>query len=83
MPASFLEIVELDDGEVVLQRVDDDAEPLLRIKFSEESRLYIMDNGLEIAKVMIQSGIQAAAAMAEQGEIDIESEREGTTHIVH
>jgi hypothetical protein len=83
VPASFLEIVELDDGEVVLQRVDDDAEPLLRIKFSEESRLYIMDNGLEIAKVMIQSGIQAAAAMAEQGEIDIESEREGTTHIVH
>jgi hypothetical protein len=81
VPASFLEIVELDDGEVVLQRVDNDAEPLLRINFSEESRLYIMDNGLEIAKVMIQAGIQAASAMAEQGES--ESEREGTTHVVH
>ena len=83
MPASFLEIVELDDGEVVLQRVDDDAEPLLRIQFSEESRLYVMDNGLEIAKVMIQAGIQAAAAMAEQGEIEMETEREGVTHILH
>ena len=83
MPASFLEIVELSNGEVVLQRVDDDAEPLLRIQFSEESRLYIMDNGLDIAKVMIQAGIQAAAAMAEQGDIEIETEREGTTHILH
>lgn len=83
MPASFLEIVELSDGEVVLQRVDEDEEPLVRIRFSEESRLYMMDNGLDIAKVMIQAGIQAAAAIAEQSDIEIETEREGTTHILH
>ena len=83
MPTSFLEIVELSDGEVVLQRADEESEPLVRIQFSEESRLYMMDNGLEIAKVMIQAGVQAAAAMAEQGETEIETEREGSTHIVH
>lgn len=68
MPASLLEIVDLGDGEIVLQRADDDSEPLVTIHFSDETRVYLMDNGLEVAKAMIQAGIQAAAAIAEQGE---------------
>ncbi len=68
MSASLLEIVDLGDGEVVLQRADDDSEPLVTIRFSDESRIYLMDNGLEVAKAMIQAGIQAAAAIAEQVE---------------
>ncbi|EEB79812.1 hypothetical protein GPB2148_3658 [marine gamma proteobacterium HTCC2148] len=72
MSASLLEIVDLGDGEIVLQRADDDSEPLVVIRFSEESRVYMMDNSLEVAKAMIQAGIQAAAEMAEQGEIEIE-----------
>ena len=76
MSASLLEIVDLGDGEVVLQRADDDSEPLVVIRFSEETRLYLMDNGLEVAKAMIQAGIQAAAAIMEQeqGEADAEPE---------
>ncbi len=72
MSASVLEIVDLGDGEIVLQRADDDSEPLVVIRFSEESRVYMMDNSLEVAKAMIQAGIQAAAEMAEQGEVEIE-----------
>ncbi len=72
MSASLLEIVDLGDGEIVLQRADDDSEPLVVIRFSEESRLYLMDNGLEVAKAMIQAGIQAAAVMAEQVEVESE-----------
>jgi hypothetical protein len=68
MSASLLEIVDLGDGEIVLQRADDDSEPLVSIRFSDEARIYLMDNGLEVAKVMIQAGIQAAAAIAEQAE---------------
>ncbi|MCB1678493.1 MAG: hypothetical protein KDI16_07400 [Halioglobus sp.] len=68
MSASLLEIVDLGDGEIVLQRADDDSEPLLTIRFSDESRIYLMDNGMEVAKAMIQAGIQAAAALAEQTE---------------
>ena len=73
MSASLLEIVDLGDGEIVLQRADDDSEPLVVISFSEESRLYLMDNGLEVAKAMIQAGIQAAAGIAEQGDTEIEA----------
>jgi hypothetical protein len=70
--ASLLEIVDLGDGEIVLQRADDDSEPLVVIRFSEETRVYLMDNGLEVAKAMIQAGIQAAAVMAEQVEVETE-----------
>jgi hypothetical protein len=74
--ASLLEIVDLGDGEVVLQRADDDSEPLVVIRFSEESRIYMMDNGLEVAKAMIQAGIQAAAVLAEQGDMEVEASPE-------
>ena len=76
MSTSLLEIVDLGDGEVVLQRADDDSEPLVVIRFSEESRIYMMDNGLEVAKAMIQAGIQAAAVLAEQGDMEVEASPE-------
>ena len=82
MSASLLEIVDLGDGEIVLQRAEDDSEPLVTISFSDESRVYMMDNGLEVAKAMIQAGIQAAAAIAEQGDVEIETSQE-TPHVLH
>jgi len=74
--ASFLEIIDLGDGEIALQRADDDSEPLVTISFSDESRVYLMDNGLEVAKAMIQAGIQAVAAIAEQGDVEIDASHE-------
>ncbi len=68
MAASLLEIVDLGNGEIVLQRADGDSEPLVSIRFSDETRIYLMDNGLEVARAMIQAGIQAAASIAEQAE---------------
>lgn len=74
MSTSLLEIVDLGDGEIVLQRADDNSEPLVTIRFSDESRAYIMDNGLEVAKAMIQAGLQAAASLSEQAEVEVEAE---------
>jgi hypothetical protein len=56
-----------------LQRADDDSEPLVSIQFSEEASAYLMENNLEVAKVMIQAGIQAAAKMAEMSGLEMES----------
>lgn len=83
MPTSFLEIVELNDGDIVLQSTEDSSEPLVKIHFSEESRRYMMDNGLEVAKAMIQAGIAAAAAIAEQGEQETEAGHQGVEHVLH
>ena len=73
MPASLLEIVDRGDGEIVVQRADDESEPLLTIQFSDEARAYMMDSGLEVARVMIQAGIQAAAAISESGNDELET----------
>ena len=65
MATSLLEIVDCGDGEFVLQRSDDEGNPLVRICFSHESQAYMMDNTLEVAKAMIQAGVQAAAEASE------------------
>jgi len=80
--ASLLEIVDLGDGEVVLRRADDDSEPLVSIQFSEEARMFVLDNGLEVAKVMIQAGLQAAAAIVQQAEAE-STEAESATRTLH
>jgi hypothetical protein len=71
---SILEIVEMSEGEIVLQNAEDDSSPLVTIRFSDETRLYLMGNGLEVARAMIQAGIQAAADLAERGEIEVDSD---------
>ncbi len=82
MSTSLLEIIDLGNGEIVLQRSDDSSDPLVTIKFSEESQIYLLENGLEVAKVMIQAGIQAAAAIAQES--DEHGEEEVTpSHTLH
>ena len=83
MSTSLLEIVDLGDGEVVLQRVEVDSEPLVSIQFSEEANTYLMGNNLEIAKVMIQAGIEAAAQLAEVNNIEVETAEMPETRTLH
>ena len=63
MAASFLEIVELLSGEIVLRRNDDDGEPLLTMKFSEEAKMYLEGEYLQVAKVMFDAGMQEVAEL--------------------
>lgn len=86
MTTALLEIVDLGDGEIVLQRADDEeGEPLVSIQFSEETTAYLMENNLEVAKAMIQAGIQAAARLAELSNLEVESEgaEPGGDRILH
>ncbi|MEE4661526.1 MAG: hypothetical protein V2J89_13730 [Halieaceae bacterium] len=71
MSSSFLEIVELPNGDIVLQRAEEEGEALVTIQFSDESKDYLLDNALEVARAMIQAGIQTAAQMAEEGHIEV------------
>jgi len=80
---SLLEIVDLGDGEVVLQRVEGDSEPLVSIRFSDEANAYLMGNNLEIAKVMIQAGIEAAAQLAEVNNPEVETAEMSETRTLH
>ena len=66
MSSSFYEIVMLPDGEVVLQRADEAGEPLIRINFSEEALHYLREGGMDVAKAMIDAGIDAVALLGNE-----------------
>jgi hypothetical protein len=61
--AAFLEIVETEDGDVLLRRSDSspgNAEPLVTLHFSPEARAMLGDHLGEIARSMIGAGVQTA-----------------------
>jgi len=65
MSSSYLEIVELEDGDYALQRMDaDDEEPLVIISFSDEVSEYLQENQVAVAKAMIGAGVQAAGSIS-------------------
>ncbi|MDD7805781.1 MAG: hypothetical protein PUP46_09545 [Endozoicomonas sp. (ex Botrylloides leachii)] len=65
MTASFLEIVELPNGEIVLRRGDEEGEPLLTLYFSEEAKSYLQGNHLDIAKIMFDAGLHEVTRQGE------------------
>jgi hypothetical protein len=70
---SYLELVELPNGDIVLQRSEGDENPLVTIKFSQETREHIVGSALDVARAMVQAGIEAAALAADDdGFIDEE-----------
>ncbi len=68
--SDLYEITELDSGEIVLQRADEKGEPLVRITFSKESLFFLNDAKYDVAKAMIEAGLDAANEI--NGEIDEE-----------
>lgn len=64
---SFYEIVELMNGDVALQRLDDETnEPLVTIRFSEETLAFLGEAKFDVAKAMIEAGMETAGDVADQ-----------------
>ena len=64
MPTSFLEIVELPAGSIVLRRAEND-EVLVTLDFSEDAKVFLQGQHVEVAKAMFSVGVQMAGQMAE------------------
>ena len=79
MSSSFLEIVELDDGDFALQRPDG-GEPLVIISFSEELREYLQDDTSTVVKAMISAGVKASGAITRMSEEQQEDQPKPTLH---
>jgi len=58
MALSLFEIVVLSNGDVALQRANDESAPLIRIGFSEEVQAFLEDAKIDVGKVMIDAGIE-------------------------
>jgi len=64
--SSFYEIVELTNGDVALQRADEEGEPLVVIRFSEESLAFLGEAKFNVAKAMIEAGMDVAGELADE-----------------
>lgn len=73
---SYLELVELANGDIVLQKAEGDDKPLLVIQFSDETRRNIPGSCLEVARAMVQAGLEAAAVMDDETALDDNDEEE-------
>ncbi|NWN91715.1 hypothetical protein HLV39_09450 [Marinobacter adhaerens] len=76
MSPSFFEIVQLNNGDYALRRIDDDSAPLVRISFSNEARDMLDDKEMSVAKAMIAAGIEAVGSVThdidwEDDELDV------------
>lgn len=61
--SSLLEIVELSSGEIVLRRAGGEGAPLVSIQFSDEARILLSGQSLEVGKAMVGAGVQAVGAL--------------------
>ncbi|MGE4407198.1 hypothetical protein [Pseudomonas sp.] len=78
MPTSFLEIVELPDGRIVLRRAEDE-EVLVTLDFSDDAKLFLQGQHVEIAKAMFNVGVQMAGRMTD-GDFEREDEEPRVLH---
>jgi hypothetical protein len=74
MPTAFLEIVELPDGRIVLRR-GDDQEALVTLEFSADARGFLQGHQVEVAKAMLNVGVQMAGRLAEGDLLNDEGSR--------
>ena len=72
MALTEFELVMMEDGEVALQRSGSD-EPLVRITFSPEVLNYLDGRHVEVAKSMMDAGIQTVFEINEERAPDADS----------
>ena len=78
MPTSFLEIVELPDGRIALRRAEDEG-TLVTLDFSEDAKVFLQGHHLDVAKAMLNVGLQMAGKLAE-GDVDHRDEADRVLH---
>lgn len=82
---AYLELVELENGDIALRR-SEGGEPMVVIHFSAESKQYLGGASVEVARAMLQAGIEAAAELNEQAseeDISVDTDAEGGSPTIH
>jgi hypothetical protein len=84
MSAKLYEIIRLSDGSFALQQADGEAEPLVKVLFSKEAEHFLAGSSEEVAKVMIDAGVEAVEDLSNFSESGGEFESTaGTTRTLH
>ncbi|KXU39501.1 hypothetical protein AXE65_08340 [Ventosimonas gracilis] len=80
MSTATLEIVELNDGRIALRYVEKD-EILLALSFSGKTINFLRGQHREIARAMIDTGVQMAAQVL--GHQPADNDDENIPHVLH
>ena len=82
--SSVLEIVDMVNGDIILKPAGENKKPLLTIRFSGEANKYVSSDRLEVAKAMINAGIDALSDL-KHVRLDLEEEHTDipTERILH
>lgn len=83
MSTALYEIIMLPDGDFALQRTDEKEEPLIRISFSDEARTMLQDAGMDVAKAMIDAGIDMVEQIGEESDDGGETEEIPENRVLH
>jgi hypothetical protein len=78
--STLYEILELPNGDIVLQRVEGDSEPLVRIRFSDQAKAFMDDASLLIAKAMVEAGVKAINDLSHSSQEVVAEERSRQLH---
>lgn len=70
--SELYEIVELDSGEVALCKVDGEGEPLVAIRFSNDSLGLLSESKFEVAKAMLEAGLDAVSDLSAETVVEDE-----------
>ena len=79
MSTPAFELIILENGDIGLQRAGVD-ETLVQVKFSSKVKKYLGEQHIEVAKQMIDSGIQAVIDWEQDAVIAEEQEPSKTVH---
>lgn len=75
--STLYEIIELPNGDIALQRADEEeGEPLVSIRFSKESMYFLNDAKIEVAKAMIEAGLEVAGEIQDQAMAENEEDED-------
>lgn len=73
-----MELVQLDNGDVVLR--DTDKEPVIRISFSDNAKHFLQGDKMDITRAMVEAGIQRHLELLSIKQRPINSHDSGYLH---
>ena len=83
MSNALYEIVMLPNGDVVLQRTDEQEAPLVTISFSQDAKAMLNEHRITVAKAMIDAGIDAVDDLSRSTAEDEFIYSESEEHTLH
>ena len=81
MTEKVMELVQLENGDIVLVDAHaTDSEPLIKLSFSADANTFLQNNKLDVARVMLEAGIERHQQLVVADQKSQETNKSGLLH---